>query len=284
VVSGRGSFIAYATDPGKTADDNPSGGYGMFTKHLIVALQTPGLTLEQVFAQARAGVERDSNGRQIPWTSSSVIGEFYFLPPSGAAAPATSSPSSQEMDLVYWNSIKDSRNPAMFRAYLNRFPNGTFKELAEIQMKSLEQPAGNTKAELPSAQTAPAPNSIAAPAAKQYTVVHWHNSSTSVSGSLSIGNGTVRFEEGGAGEHSFTAVCKDIRDITSELPSSPVVSGVKGGVVAYRPAPPYVRLILNKSIYLSSQQSDEIAGSIRVTCGLNRGLVSAKKGVKKVHK
>jgi hypothetical protein len=289
VVSGRGSFIAYATDPGKTADDNPSGGYGMFTKHLIVALQTPGLALEQVFAQARAGVERDSNGRQIPWTSSSVIGEFYFLPPSAAAAPSPGSPSSQEMELAYWNSIKDSRNPAMFRAYLNRFPNGTFKELAEIQLKNVEPPAGNTKAEVPTSQTAPALNSVAAPGVKQYTVVHWHNSSTSVSGGLSIGNGTVRFEEAGAGEHSFAATCKDIRDITtapapSNAPedSSRRKVGKKkkmqaDPVVSFQPAGPSLRLTLYESIYLSSEQSDEIAGSIRVMCGLNRGLVSGKK-------
>ena len=78
--SGQGTFIAFATAPGKTASDNPKGINGLFTGHMLETMKDPGLSLEQVFSKVREKVASASNGRQIPWTSSSVIGDFYFTP------------------------------------------------------------------------------------------------------------------------------------------------------------------------------------------------------------
>ena len=44
-----------------------------------------------------------------------------------------------EGELTFWNSIKDSGNPDMFRAYLNKYPDGTYAELARINIE-LEEP------------------------------------------------------------------------------------------------------------------------------------------------
>ena len=82
---GRGSFIAFAAGPNSTADDNPRGKNGLFTTYLLEALAEPGLTLEQVFSRVRLRVDEASNGRQTPWTNSSVIGDFYFHPVASAA-------------------------------------------------------------------------------------------------------------------------------------------------------------------------------------------------------
>jgi hypothetical protein len=87
--TGKGTLIAFATAPGKTADDNPKGNNGLFTTHLITALQEPGLTLDQVFNRVRERVHNASGGRQVPWTVSSVIGDIYLRPGAGGqAAPA----------------------------------------------------------------------------------------------------------------------------------------------------------------------------------------------------
>ena len=85
--SGKGTLIAFATGPGKTADDNPRGANGLFTSHLISTLKEPGLSLDQVFSRVREKVYRESDGRQVPWTVSSVIGDVY-LRGGNAAAPA----------------------------------------------------------------------------------------------------------------------------------------------------------------------------------------------------
>ena len=86
--TGKGTLIAFATAPGKTADDNPNGNNGLFTTHFITALQQPGLTIDQVFNSVRERVYNASGGKQVPWTVSSVIGEVYLRPGTGPAAPA----------------------------------------------------------------------------------------------------------------------------------------------------------------------------------------------------
>lgn len=76
--TGKGTLIAFATSPGRTADDNAGGTNGLFTSHLVRALREPGLSLDQVFNRVRERVYMESGERQLPWTVSSVIGEFYF--------------------------------------------------------------------------------------------------------------------------------------------------------------------------------------------------------------
>jgi hypothetical protein len=88
--TGKGTLIAFATAPGKTADDNPKGDNGLFTSHLIQTLREPGLSLDQVFNRVRERVYRESQGRQVPWTVSSVIGDVYLRP--GAATSSAAAP------------------------------------------------------------------------------------------------------------------------------------------------------------------------------------------------
>jgi len=89
-----GTFIAYATAPGSTASDNKSGQNGLYTQELLKALRQPGLRIEEVFKQVRLRVKELSEGRQIPWESSSLEGEFYFIPPNSTVASSNiSSPS-----------------------------------------------------------------------------------------------------------------------------------------------------------------------------------------------
>lgn len=76
--SGRGTLIAFATGPGKTASDNTLGENGLFTLYLIESLQVPGLKLDDVFNRTRQKVDAASGHRQTPWVVSSVIGDFYF--------------------------------------------------------------------------------------------------------------------------------------------------------------------------------------------------------------
>jgi adenylate cyclase len=43
-----------------------------------------------------------------------------------------------EVELTFWNSIKDSDNPEMFSAYLDKFPDGQFRSVAEIRLGELK--------------------------------------------------------------------------------------------------------------------------------------------------
>src|SRR5579872_2371067 len=63
--AGRGTYIAFATSPGKTADDNPNGKNGLFTGELISVLRESGLSIDQVFNSVRERVSSKSQGRQL---------------------------------------------------------------------------------------------------------------------------------------------------------------------------------------------------------------------------
>lgn len=93
-----GSLIAFATAPGSTADENVRGRNGLYTQHLLRAIEQPGLRLEDVFKRVRRAVETDSNRRQSPEEISKLTSDepFYFRaptlvalnPPAPAPAPA----------------------------------------------------------------------------------------------------------------------------------------------------------------------------------------------------
>lgn len=92
----RGTFIAFATAPGSVAADSPETPNGLFTRHLLAALRTPGLSLDDVFNVVRQQVDSESHGKQVPWSHSSVIGRYAMngnlkplpaMPPSVPTAP-----------------------------------------------------------------------------------------------------------------------------------------------------------------------------------------------------
>lgn len=131
----HGSFIAFATGPGKTADDNPDGRNGLFTGILLETLDQPGLELTDIFRNVRERVSTQSEGRQVPWTISSVLGRFYFDSSAPAAEPGADSAS---VELAYWSSITDSDDPRVFESYLKRYPKGEFAELARMRAEALQ--------------------------------------------------------------------------------------------------------------------------------------------------
>tara|TARA_Y100000590_G_scaffold40976_1_gene43758 strand:+ start:2741 stop:4993 length:2253 start_codon:yes stop_codon:yes gene_type:complete len=73
-----GTFIAYSTAPGALAVDITSDGYSIYTGNLINNIKIQGITIEEVFKRTRADVVRQSQNKQVPWDSSSLIGDFYF--------------------------------------------------------------------------------------------------------------------------------------------------------------------------------------------------------------
>ena len=73
-----GSLIVYATAPGSVAADG-KGRNGIFTKNLLLHLNTPGLEVGTMLRMVRVSVKKDTDGKQVPWESSSLEGEFYFV-------------------------------------------------------------------------------------------------------------------------------------------------------------------------------------------------------------
>lgn len=73
-----GSLIAYSTSPGRTASDG-SGSNGLYTAALLENLKTPEITILQMFQNVRRSVTDKSFKQQIPWESTSLTADFYFV-------------------------------------------------------------------------------------------------------------------------------------------------------------------------------------------------------------
>ena len=123
-----GSLVSYATSPGSVAADG-EGRNGLYTKHLLDAMQTPGRTLEEVFKQVRINVARDTSERQIPWELSSLTGDFYFRPGTAVAAAPVAEPQ-YSAEGQYWATVKDSQSSAEYEAYLHKYPDGEYADVA----------------------------------------------------------------------------------------------------------------------------------------------------------
>jgi len=74
-----GTLIAYSTAPGKTAADG-SGRNAVYTGSMLKYMDTPGLEVGSMFKRVRSEVETVTEGRQTPWESTSVKGDFFFTP------------------------------------------------------------------------------------------------------------------------------------------------------------------------------------------------------------
>lgn len=75
-------------------------------------------------------------------TSSPKEGGVIAPTPAQTPAPAPApAPAENAAEIAFWNSVKDSRNPAELRTYLQAFPNGVFAPLAKVRIDSLEKAA-----------------------------------------------------------------------------------------------------------------------------------------------
>lgn len=72
-------------------------------------------------------------------------GQFASLAKSRSLAvrPGGNGATGDSMEMLYWNAIKDSRNPSDFKAYVTKFPGGLFVELANSRIAALEVDAND---------------------------------------------------------------------------------------------------------------------------------------------
>jgi uncharacterized caspase-like protein len=73
----QGTLIAFSTAPGSVALDGTTQN-STYTKHLLESMSVPGLPVEQLFKRVRISVARETQQAQIPWETSSLMGNFCF--------------------------------------------------------------------------------------------------------------------------------------------------------------------------------------------------------------
>jgi formylglycine-generating enzyme required for sulfatase activity len=85
IDASKGTLIAYATAPGKVASDG-AGANGLYTGELLKAMESPHLKVEEMFKLVRVAVSKKTRDEQVPWEVSSLVGDFYFVPPPASTA------------------------------------------------------------------------------------------------------------------------------------------------------------------------------------------------------
>ncbi|RDK02788.1 hypothetical protein DLM46_11100 [Paraburkholderia lacunae] len=162
------TLIAYATAPGGFAADGAR--HGVYTGALLRALaDAPSQDLHELFQQVAVKVRENTGGKQTPWMTSSLARAFHLNVPVSSVAAAQFAAatlvepvvvlksrgilpkdSSEQYEITFWNSIKDSNYPSDYEAYLKAYPNGRFAALAHARIDRL-------RAAAPSSAPAPAP-------------------------------------------------------------------------------------------------------------------------------
>ncbi|OKO87744.1 caspase [Bradyrhizobium sp. NAS80.1] len=91
-----GSFISYSTSPGAEAEDG-NGADSPYTTAALTVAKEPNLPIEEVFKRIRIAVAQSTDGRQIPWESSSLTTDFRFF---GDGSQPSSIPGASSMALA----------------------------------------------------------------------------------------------------------------------------------------------------------------------------------------
>lgn len=82
VPKAQGTIIEFSTNPGNVALDGKAGDRNSpYTAALLKYIERPGLQIEQLGKLVRAEVMGATNGKQEPWTSSSITNDFFFVAP-----------------------------------------------------------------------------------------------------------------------------------------------------------------------------------------------------------
>jgi hypothetical protein len=137
------TILAYATAPGNVAADG-TGSNGLYTQYLLQELVKPQSKIEDVFKRTRFAVRRASQGRQIPWESTSLEDDFMFNAGKVVAVPKPDTRAREQafnQEKADWERIAASGNVDDFFAFVARYPSGSYSELAQGRIERLQQPA-----------------------------------------------------------------------------------------------------------------------------------------------
>jgi uncharacterized caspase-like protein len=142
------TLLAYATAPGRTADDG-QGENGLYTQNLLREMQVREAKIEDVFKRVRLGVRRASNGAQVPWESTSLEEDFYFLPPEQLRKRSQEEEEREFMEeAALFEKARQAKEPAAIETYLRRYPSGRFAELAQLRLDQVLAAQGEKPVEI----------------------------------------------------------------------------------------------------------------------------------------
>ena len=139
--AGKETYIAYSTSPNHVAADNPNGRNSWFTEALAGFISQTKLNgdIDDVFTRVRSRVEIETQGKQTPWSISSLTSKFYFHQPSTQELDDDPSLAEKLMDDVRVREQRGEWSEAieLLNRVIERHPGGTLEADANRKLPYL---------------------------------------------------------------------------------------------------------------------------------------------------
>ena len=147
VESGAGTLISFSTQPGNVALDG-TGRNSPYSEALVKHIKSAALKddLSSLLISVRRDVISATKSKQVPWEHSALTSRFFL---NLNAEQEIQKPQLQhydkEMEIVFWNAVKDSKDLEVINSYLERYPNGNFSGLARVWVARLQKESEASK-------------------------------------------------------------------------------------------------------------------------------------------
>jgi hypothetical protein len=141
IDSPEGMIIAYATQPGRTADDG-DGRNSPYTTAFLKNVEAKE-EIGTIFRRISADVYQTTHQAQLPELSLSLIGEFYLNGKLQITATPATTPAPVDLCAAasdHWKSTEAINTKAAYEDHLARFPTCSFASLARTRIASLTIP------------------------------------------------------------------------------------------------------------------------------------------------
>ena len=137
VENGVGTLISFSTQPGNVALDG-AGRHSPYSSALLKQLSTSSDDVSSMLVAVRNEVMKETGRKQVPWENSALTSRFYFNPATqGTIAVAGTQLGSSEAAEA-WSATKDTTSSAVLGAFIMRYPDTFFAELARARIEELK--------------------------------------------------------------------------------------------------------------------------------------------------
>jgi formylglycine-generating enzyme required for sulfatase activity len=143
VESGIGTLIGFSTQPGNYALDG-DGRNSPYTRALLDEIEQPGRDVLATLAAVRGRVVKATNGKQVPWEHTSLLGPVVLRPASeqytGARSAYAGSPSYVNEAAQMWQMIEKMEDASLFEAFRRQFGSSSpvYDQLAANKIAKLK--------------------------------------------------------------------------------------------------------------------------------------------------
>jgi uncharacterized caspase-like protein len=165
--SGVGTLISFSTQPGNVALDG-AGRNSPYTGPLVKRIGKAGEDVLSVLTEVRNEVLAATGEKQVPWENHALRARFYFSTPPVVAPVQPPAPARMSDAAEAWGAVKDGTNVGALEAFISRFKDTFYAELARLRIEELKRQqisaASPPKQQTPPSAAKPAANVAPSPA------------------------------------------------------------------------------------------------------------------------